>query len=75
MENPLWFAETEGILSADESDLKLEFRTSDAVPLQTFPLTNKEKLSFQLMESTAKPLRNLSRPCNSRWQPERGTPS
>lgn len=31
MENPLWFAETEGILSADESDLKLEFRTSDAV--------------------------------------------
>ena len=31
MENPLWFAETEGILSADDTDLKLEFRTSDAV--------------------------------------------
>ncbi len=31
MENPLWLAETEGILSADETDLKLEFRTSDAV--------------------------------------------
>lgn len=31
MENPLWFAETEGILSADDTHLKLEFRTSDAV--------------------------------------------
>jgi hypothetical protein len=31
MENPLWLAETEGILSADETNLKLEFRTSDAV--------------------------------------------
>ena len=31
MQNPLWFAETEGILSADDTDLKFEFRTSDAV--------------------------------------------
>jgi hypothetical protein len=31
MDNPLWLAETEGILSADEADLKFEFRTSDAV--------------------------------------------
>jgi hypothetical protein len=31
MENPLWIAETEGILSADEADLKFEFRTSDVI--------------------------------------------
>ena len=31
MENPLLFAETEGILSADDTDVKFEFRTSDAV--------------------------------------------
>jgi hypothetical protein len=31
MENPLWLAATEGILSADETDLILEFRTSDAI--------------------------------------------
>ncbi len=31
MDNPIWFTETEGILSADETDLKLEFRTSDSI--------------------------------------------
>jgi len=31
MDNPLVFAETEGILSFDETGLKFEFRTSDAV--------------------------------------------
>ena len=31
MDHPIWFAESEGILSADGTDLTFEFRTSDAV--------------------------------------------
>ncbi|HEY3862710.1 MAG TPA: hypothetical protein VGO59_12565 [Verrucomicrobiae bacterium] len=31
LDNAFWFAETEGILSADEAGLNLEFRTSDSV--------------------------------------------